>query len=197
MALNAVLSVVLTGASGYGLYAIKPDKEPYAFTACVITFCHGLVSFAKNVLDGDAGETAKSAGNVTTPTMQIVPVPLIDIELFLPSEPTNNLGWGHFSYVIPLALTALYQKWKDEADDENKDIQNLWDLTVYGGILSLIYYSVQENNNITLALSLIAWGTYVLPKQIEDELVEESMETSTLVGQSTIAAFMPFVFGQS
>ncbi|XP_030382069.1 uncharacterized protein LOC115629689 [Scaptodrosophila lebanonensis] len=167
-AVTGVLSALLCGVTGFGFYKMAPQEHPYAFTACVIGFCHGFLGLVA-VVAGES-ESANSAKETTTAIMEIVPLPLVNIELFFMSE-SNNIALGHGLFIVPMAVDLLLSLFKDEGGDENETRETLKNLTILGNITALLYLAINESNWIyggMAGLAFIAkYGAMFIDSQSE------------------------------
>ncbi|KAH8403528.1 hypothetical protein KR215_007263 [Drosophila sulfurigaster] len=165
-AVSGVLNALLCGVTGYGFYALGPQQHPYAFTACVIGFCHGLLGIVE-CCSGDSNVT--SAKETTNSIMEIVPLPLVNIELFFGGE-GNNIALGHGLFIVPMAISAIVALVKgSEEGDETMETLKL--LTILGNITSLCYLAVNEGSWVMGGMAALAfmskYGAEFLEQQLE------------------------------
>ncbi|EDV99832.1 uncharacterized protein LOC6565070 [Drosophila grimshawi] len=167
-AVSGVLNLVLCGVTGYGFYAMGPSEHPYAFSACVIGFCHGLFG----LVDSFSGnETSKSAKETSNSILEIVPLPLVNIELFFGGD-ANNIALGHGLFIVPMAICILVGLIQGKGDGEGDEvIETLKLLTILGNITSLSYLAVNEGSWLMGAMAFLSfmtkYGSEYLETQIE------------------------------
>ncbi|XP_034477185.1 uncharacterized protein LOC117783747 [Drosophila innubila] len=151
-AVSGVLNALLCGVTGYGFYAMGPMDHPYAFSACVIGFCHGLLGLV-DCLTGDSN--VKSAKETTNAIMEIVPLPLVNIELFFGGE-SSNIALGHGLFIVPMAISVLVAliKGGEEADEATETLKLL---TILGNITSLCYLAVNEGSWVMGGMAFLAF----------------------------------------
>ncbi|KAH8276745.1 hypothetical protein KR044_008138 [Drosophila immigrans] len=166
-AVSGILSAVLCGATGYGFYAMGPQEHPYAFTACVIGFCHGLLGLVE-CLTGDSN--VSSAKETTNSILEIVPLPLVNVDLFFGGE-GNNIALGHGLFIVPMAISAIVGLVKGSESDGDATRDTLKLLTILGNITSLCYLAVNEGSWVMGGMAALAfmakYGAEFLEQQIE------------------------------
>ncbi|XP_001355655.1 uncharacterized protein [Drosophila pseudoobscura] len=140
-AVTGVMNLLLCGATGFGFYQIGPQEHPYAFTACVVGFCHGLLGLVATV-SGD--ENTTKANDATNALMEIVPLPLVNVDLFMGAD-SNNLALGHGLFIVPLAVSVIIG-WAKDNDENGSVIDALKTLTVLGNITSMVYLALNESS---------------------------------------------------
>ncbi|XP_037937405.1 uncharacterized protein LOC119671000 isoform X1 [Teleopsis dalmanni] len=176
-------SVWLILTSVYALYRI-PIEEPFAFSAHLLGLWHGIISFYKHSLYGtrhlmpnseERIARVEEANTRSVYLMQFAYIPLINIELYMGS-------------VTEMQFLLLPEEEKTE--DKRANIIKLWDLTYYGYLASLLYYSYSRESILGFLLIAAASITYYGPRHL---IPEE--ETSELLGESAFALLSAFLFG--
>ncbi|XP_068141361.1 uncharacterized protein [Drosophila tropicalis] len=140
-AVSGLLNAILCGASGYGCFMIKPGEHPYAFTGCVVGLCHGLLGLVNCFSDDSNVNNAKEK---STCFMEIVPLPLINVDLYFGSA-SNNLALGHGLFIVPMAVSALLGLFKDE-EGQGEAVETLKTLTILGNITALLYLAINDGS---------------------------------------------------
>lgn len=163
---SCALSAVLCGVTGYGFAMIQPQEHPYAFTACVIGFCHGLLSVIDTFADNDNIKTAK---NISNEILEIVPVPLVNLDLFLNGE-GNNIALGHGLFIVPLAVSVLIGFFKGGDSEENNALETLKMMTILGNITSLVYLAFNDGSWVEGGMALLAFIAKYGAEFIESQL---------------------------
>jgi len=181
-AVSTVLNVLLCGATGFGFYKIGPSEHPYAFTACVFGFCHGLFGLVSS-LTGD--ENAKKVTDATTSIMEILPLPLVNVDLYLAAE-SNNIALGHGLFIVPLAVSVILSLFKGESGDEGEGsaLDTLKTLTILGNITSLLYLSINESSWNLAGMAFLAFMAKFGAKFFEEQISEGSGEPVTYLSWS-------------
>ncbi|KAI8033711.1 uncharacterized protein LOC128265300 [Drosophila gunungcola] len=181
-AVSTALNVLLCGATGFGLYKIGPSEHPYAFTACMMGFCHGLGGLVSG-LTGD--ENAKKVTETTTGFMEIIPLPLVNVNLYLAAE-SNNIALGHGLFIVPLAVGVILNMVKGESGDDSEGgvLETLKTLTVLGNITSLLYLSINESSWNLTGMALLAFMAKFGAKFCEEQVCEGSGEPVSYVSWS-------------
>ncbi|KAH8386715.1 hypothetical protein KR093_002166 [Drosophila rubida] len=166
-AVSGVLNALLCGVTGYGFYAMGPQEHPYAFSACIIGFCHGLLGLVE-CLTGDSNVT--SAKETTNSILEIVPLPLVNIDLFFGGE-GNNIALGHGLFIVPMAISAIVALVKGGGEEGDETMETLKLLTILGNITSLCYLAVNEGSWVMGGMAILAfmakYGAEFLDQQIE------------------------------
>lgn len=181
-AVSCVLNVLLCGATGFGFVKIgSPAEHPYAFTACVIGFCHGLFG----LVDFAAGsDTTKTMKETTTSMMEIVPLPLVNVDLYLGAE-SNNIALGHGLFIVPLAVSVILGMVKGGDDGgEESPMGTLKTLTILGNITSLLYLAINESSWNLAGMAFLAFMAKFGAQFCDENVSEGSGEPITYVSWS-------------
>ncbi|EDW65678.1 uncharacterized protein [Drosophila virilis] len=166
-AVSGILNAVLCGVTGYGFYAMPPQSHPYAFSACLIGFCHGLLGLIECI---SGSEQVKSARETTNSILEIVPLPLVNIDIFFGGE-SNNIALGHGLFIVPMAISVLVGLIKGEGGEGDDAVETLKLLTILGNITSLCYLAINEGSYYMGGMAFLAfmakYGSEFLETQIE------------------------------
>lgn len=165
-AVSGVLNAVLCGVTGYGFYAMQPQQHPFAFSACLIGFCHGLLGLIDIFVGNDNTRKAKKTTNAI---MEIVPLPLVNMELFFGGE-SNNIALGHGLFIVPMAISVLVGLIKGEGEEADEAIDTLKLLTMLGNITSLCYLAINEGSIIMGGMAVLAFLTKIGSEYLETQL---------------------------
>ena len=193
--LSVICDVILLGCAGTALAMISPTAKPYAFTGCAIMATYGAISLYANALDKaeDTQKIQEVVGNI----MVLVPLPLVNIELYLVSE-TSNIGLGHCLYIVPYILEVCFEisQYMHTPPDPNaepaadaapeKEQDNalvLKTLTQLGSIWSLVYIGVNDSKNLYLGMAGMAFFYIFVPHFVE-HYFEGHGENCHLLGAS-------------
>ncbi|XP_036318886.1 uncharacterized protein LOC118733553 [Rhagoletis pomonella] len=179
--LSMVFNGLLVGASGLALYSIQPAEHPYAFSACAFGLCHGLLGIIHAYKKGDEGDRCNKIREISTSVMEIIQLPLINIELYLASSETSALALGHALFIIPLAFDLIAKLLTEEGDDSNTN--TLKDLTILGNIVSLTFLAVNESNHTYICMAITAFLTKY-GATLLDSYWEGTLENTVLTGYS-------------
>ncbi|KAH8416787.1 hypothetical protein KR222_004549 [Zaprionus bogoriensis] len=150
---SGVLNALLCGVTGYGFYAIAPQEHPYAFSACVIGFCHGLLGLVE-CLTGD--ENVKSAKETTTAIVEIIPLPLVNIDLFFGGD-SNNIALGHGLFIVPMAISLIVAFCKGGEGESDDAYETLKMMTILGNITSLCFLAVNDGSMVKGTMAFLAF----------------------------------------
>lgn len=188
MYITAVSHLALVGASCYALYALAPGDFPYAYTAASFCLVHGLLSVVR-ALEG--GEDCARSYAVSTGIVDVIPLPLANIEFYLQSS-QSGVALVHILSLILL----LYDVMGSLGDDWNSSTETVKDLSLMGNIASGTYLGVQEDNYYHVGVSAAAAVSRVLPSMLECVLPEIAPQIDTLckaamIGVTTYALTNP------
>ncbi|XP_037828140.1 uncharacterized protein LOC119616066 [Lucilia sericata] len=193
--LDTVFNGLLIGTSGYAMFAVNPVDHPFAFAACAVGFCHGCTGIYTRFFDsscgaeGSEGKCRNRVKKLTSSCMEIITVPLANMDLYRSSQQTNALALGHGLFIIPLAFD-LTLKYLATEGDEGESTAILKDLTVLGNIVSLLFFAVNENNLPAGLMALSAFFSYS-GSMVMEYMLNGTEENSSLAGYALFFAFMP------
>ncbi|KAH8238485.1 hypothetical protein KR032_007657 [Drosophila birchii] len=154
-ATKCVLNVVLCGATGFGFIKAPPGEHPYAFTACLIGFCHGLVGLIEAFVDRN--EHLRKFHRFTSNIMHILPLPLLNVDLYLAAE-SNNIALAHGLFLAPLAVSVLMGHFKSDFESSDYGTHHtLRILTLLGNVTSLVFLAINDNSIKLGAMALLAF----------------------------------------
>ncbi|KAH8272756.1 hypothetical protein KR026_010706 [Drosophila bipectinata] len=182
-AVSCVLNVLLCGATGFGFVKIgSPAEHPYAFSACVIGFCHGLFGLVEFAAGSD---TTKSMKETTTSVMEIVPLPLVNVDLYLGAE-SNNIALGHGLFIVPLAVSVILGMVKggEDGGEDGGPMATLKTLTILGNITSLLYLAINESSWNLAGMAYLAFMAKFGAQFCEENVSEGCGEPITYVSWS-------------
>ncbi|XP_065365048.1 uncharacterized protein LOC135958113 [Calliphora vicina] len=197
--LDTVFNGLLIGTSGYAMFALNPLEHPFAFTASAVGLCHGCAGIYTRFLDsscgaeGSEGKCMNRAKKLTTSCMEIITVPLINIDFYRSSQQSNALSLGHGLFIIPLAFDLTFKFFASEGD-EGETVAVLKDLTVLGNIVSLLFFAVNENNLPAGIMALSAFFSYY-GSVLMESVLSGTGENSSLAGYALFFGIMPLALG--
>lgn len=192
--LDTVFNGLLLGTTGYSMFSLNPIEHPFAFTASAVGFLHGCAGLYTRFLASSCGtesSESKCLNNfkkLTTNCMEIITVPLINMDLYRSSAQSNALALGHGLFIIPLAFDMTFKFVAAEGDEE-ESLAVLKDLTVLGNIVSMLFFSVNESNFAAGMMSLAAFFSYSGSMMMEYTF-KGTEENSCLAGYAVIFAFL-------
>ncbi|KAM7349302.1 uncharacterized protein ACRADG_008305 [Cochliomyia hominivorax] len=199
--MDALFNGLLVGTSGYAMYVVKPSEHPIAFTAAAVGFCHGCAGIYTRFIDsscdseGSEGKCTNNFKKLTSNCMEIVTVPLVNMDLYGSSDQSNALALGHGLFIIPLAFDMTFKFFGTEGDgDESTAI--LKDLTVLGNIVSLLFFAVNESNFAAGIMSFAAFFSYS-GSMVMEYMLRGTEENSCLAGYALFFAYLPQALGIS
>ncbi|KAI8121680.1 hypothetical protein CVS40_7359 [Lucilia cuprina] len=192
--LDTVFNGLLIGTTGYSMFAVNPAEHPFAFTASFVGFCHGCTGIYTRFFDsscgaeGSEGKCTNRVKKLTSSCMEIITVPLANMDLYRSSKQSSALALGHGLFIIPLAFDLTFKFFATEGD-EGESTAILKDLTVLGNIVSLLFFAVNENNLPAGIMSLSAFFSYS-GSMVMEYMLNGTEEKSTLAGYALFFACM-------
>ncbi|KAH8343201.1 uncharacterized protein [Drosophila kikkawai] len=164
---------LLCAATGFGLIKIGPSEHPYAFAACVIGFARGVINLVTTLVNED-DETLRELSWIVGHVMDVVPLPLINVSLYLKAE-SNNIALAHGLFLLPLGVTWLLRKLRNEGDfEEFGTVPTLKILTILGNITSLVFLAINDSSWILGGMAALAFMTEIGANYCNDHLIYDS-----------------------
>ncbi|XP_061401733.1 uncharacterized protein LOC133337530 [Musca vetustissima] len=204
---DAIFNGLLVGSSGYALSLVAPAKHPFLFTACAVGLYHGVFGLYANIIEGRSNSQKsldppsaedsfmRKAQHITQCCVDIMTVPLINIDLYMLSEQSSSLALGHALFVVPLVFDLTFKIFDNE-DGEDSATETLKELSILGNVVSLVFLSVNENNLIygLMAMSalLAQFGSNVM-----ENMLRGSGANIALMGYSLLLSLIPEAIAKS
>ncbi|XP_020808612.1 uncharacterized protein LOC110184418 [Drosophila serrata] len=187
-AVTCVLNVVLCGATGFGFVKAAPAEHPWAFTACLIGFCHGLTGLLHALVDHHDDEDHRNhfrkAHRVTSRIMEIIPLPLVNVDLYLAAE-SNNIALAHGMFLVPLGISMILGLFRSEVENEDfGTLDTLKVLTILGNITSLVFLAINDSSWKLGGMAFLAFMAKFGAEYVEDKWVERSAMPITYISWS-------------
>ncbi|EDW11250.1 uncharacterized protein LOC6575804 [Drosophila mojavensis] len=184
-----IFNAVLLTTSGLAARKLSLEQQPFAMVACVI----GGVAAALGLLRvafGSAGEGPyrryrgnerefRMLRNVSQGVLELIPLPLVNMELYAHSLGLGPLALAHGIFVVPLLLDLYCSMVKQRKDCDLTE--SLRDLSMLGNIISIGFLSVKESNFIYMRMTLIMLVIRFYPV-IMDTAHEEAGEDLVVCG---------------
>ncbi|XP_043660175.1 uncharacterized protein LOC122624600 [Drosophila teissieri] len=149
--MDALFNSLLVVSSGYAMYTLHPLETPYGYATAALSLVHGILGMVRAASNDD--DECNRVRLITSGIMEIVPLPLTNIELYLKS--TNpSLALAHTCFVVPLVYDMM-AKW---ADTEDTSTETLKELTLLGNVVSLLFLGVNQSSNLYGGLAAIAFA---------------------------------------
>ncbi|KAI9588898.1 hypothetical protein GQX74_007067 [Glossina fuscipes] len=184
---DAVFSGILLGTTGHALVSVTPFQHPYAFCACAVGFCHALAGLVESIACEDRCTTCFK--RLTCSCIEIMTLPMLNIEFYLKSDQSSPLALGHGLFVVPLAFDLL-TKVSPNAETEDISTRTLKDLTILGNIVSLLFLAANENNAVygmmVLAAFIAKYGAMFM-----ENIIAGTGECTGLLGYSLLFGLVP------
>ncbi|ALC38962.1 CG14537 [Drosophila busckii] len=166
-------SLLLLGST-WTAKKLTVEAYPYAFSACVVGGAAALVGILHVLLANEYDvDELRQYQELRKGMLELMPLPLVNMQLYMLSQGMGTLVMAHASFVLPLAMDICCSlAWRRK----NCYIsETLRDLCMLGNILSLGFLAFKERNSIYLRLMLtmasIKYGP-MLFDGVEDEAGE-------------------------
>ncbi|XP_030385205.1 uncharacterized protein LOC115632266 [Scaptodrosophila lebanonensis] len=150
--LGALFNSLLAVSSGYAMYSLHPLEKPYGFVAAAFSLMHGVLGVVRAAKDDD--DECNRVRAITSGIMDIVPLPLVNVELYLRSS-NPSLAFAHGCFIIPLGYDLLAKL----ADTDDSSTETLKELTLLGNVVSLLFLGVNQSSNMYGSMAAIPFGT--------------------------------------
>ncbi|KAH8263256.1 hypothetical protein KR044_006472 [Drosophila immigrans] len=172
-----VYNSLLLITSGLAAKKVSMAKHPFAFGACVVGGAVAVLGLLRAILgsDGDP-EQFQMLRDVSHGLLELVPLPLVNMELYMASLGMGPLVVVHAIFVLPLALDL-----RCSVRQERKDCclaESLRDLLMLGNIVSLGFLAVREHSTLYVHMALIMAAikyTPVVLDNIQDDTGEDML----------------------
>ncbi|XP_034652470.1 uncharacterized protein LOC117891230 [Drosophila subobscura] len=151
LVMDALLNSLLVVSSGYAMYTLHPVQHPYGYGAATVSLVHGLLGVVRATRNDD--DECNRLRLIMSGVMEIAPLPLLNIELYLKSS-SNGLALAHGCFVVPLAYDMLAKM----GDNEDSATESLKELTLLGNLVSLLFLGVNQSSNIYGAMAAVVFG---------------------------------------
>lgn len=149
--MDALFNSLLVVSSGYAIYTLHPMETPYGYATAALSLVHGILGMVRAASNDD--DECNRVRLITSGIMEIVPLPLTNMEVYLKS--TNpGLALAHTCFVVPLVYDMLAKV----VDTEDTVTETLKELTLLGNVVSMLFLGVNESNNMYGILAAIAFG---------------------------------------
>ncbi|XP_030384546.1 uncharacterized protein LOC115631843 [Scaptodrosophila lebanonensis] len=148
-----VYNSLLLGSASYAAWCIDSDTYPCAFAACVVGGVSALVGILRALFGSGQAEEYRKLRDVNSGVLELVPLPLVNIDLYAESQGMGALALGHCVFVVALSFDLGCSLAKDRKDCDISEM--LRDLTVMGNIISLGFLAFMERNFIYVRMALI------------------------------------------
>ncbi|XP_030564642.1 uncharacterized protein LOC115765291 [Drosophila novamexicana] len=149
--MDALFNSLLVVSSGYAMYTLQPTQTPYGYAAAAVSLVHGLLGVVRAANNDD--DECNRLRQITSGVMELVPLPLTNIELYLKSS-SPHLAMAHGCFLVPLAFDVV-SKWRDIEDNSTVTLK---DLTLLGNVVSLLFLGVNQSSNVYGGMAAIAFA---------------------------------------
>ncbi|XP_002132450.1 uncharacterized protein [Drosophila pseudoobscura] len=150
LVVDALFNSLLVVSSGYAMYTLHPAKTPYAYGVATLSLIHGLLGVGRAACNDH--DECNRVRLITSGVMEIAPLPLVNIELYLKSNP--SLAFAHSFFLVPLAFDIVAKM----TDTEDISTESLKELTLLGNLVSLLFLGVNQSNNMYGAIATVAFA---------------------------------------
>lgn len=151
--MDALFNSLLVVSSGYSIYTLHPLQTPFGYAAAALSLVHGLVGVVRASSNAYEDDECNRLSQITAGIMELVPLPLTNIELYLRST-SPHLAAAHACFLVPLTFDMV-AKWRDVEDNSTKTLK---DLTLLGNVVSLLFLGVNQSKNVYGGMAALAFA---------------------------------------
>lgn len=200
--LRFIYNALLLTTSSLTARKLVPQKRPFALAACVVGGLAAVFGLIRAFLDdgsrrgggggagGGGGRASNSSSdgsefrmlrNVTQSMLELMPLALVNMELYAHSLGLGAVALAHGIFVLPLLLDLRCSVVKNR---KNCDLtETLRDLLVLGNIVSLGFLAAKERNLLYLRMTLTMLVVKYFPV-LMDSAQEETGEDLIVCGNA-------------
>ncbi|ALC48754.1 CG16782 [Drosophila busckii] len=149
--MDALFNSLLVVSSGYAMYTLHPGQTPYGYAAAALSLVHGLLGVVRAANNDD--DECNRLRLLTSGIIELVPLPLTNIELYLRSS-NPHLAYAHGCFLVPLVFDVFARC----RDSEDNSTVTLKDLTLLGNLVSLLFLGVNQGKHLYGGMAAIAFG---------------------------------------
>ncbi|KAH8237608.1 hypothetical protein KR038_002513, partial [Drosophila bunnanda] len=154
--MDALFNSLLVVSSSYAMYTLHPLDTPYGYCVATLSLVHGLIGVVRSSRNDGDGDECSRIRLITNGMMEIVPLPLTNIELYLRSS-NPGLALPHICFLVPLVYDLVAKM----RDTEDHATETLKELTLLGNAVSLLFLGINQGNRLYGDLAIIAFlGRY-------------------------------------
>lgn len=132
---------------------MQPEEHPFALAACVVGGITAVFGLLRVMFASGQPEECRKLRDITHGVLELVPLPLTNMDLYMQSTGWSAVALGHAVFVVPLLCDMSCCLAKNRRDCEISD--SLKDLTVLGNIVSLGFLAFMERNFLYLRMMLV------------------------------------------
>ncbi|EDW75631.1 uncharacterized protein Dwil_GK23972 [Drosophila willistoni] len=128
-------------------------EHPCAYSACIVSGTVAVLGLLRVIFGSGHSDECRKLRDVNQGVLELVPLPLVNMELYIRSTGVSPLALSHAIFVLPLVgdLCCSIVKERRQCDIS----ECLKDLTVLGNIVSLAYLAHVEENFIYMRMMLV------------------------------------------
>ncbi|XP_017065789.1 uncharacterized protein LOC108104315 [Drosophila eugracilis] len=149
--MDALFNSLLVVSSGYAMYTLHPLETPYGYGTAALSLVHGILGVLRAAKNDD--DECNRMRLITSGIMEIVPLPLTNIQLYLRSN-NPSLALAHGCFVVPL----IYDLIAKMGDNEDISTETLKELTLLGNVVSLLFLGVNQSKYLYGGLAAVAFA---------------------------------------
>lgn len=151
--LRFIYNGVLLGTSVMSARKMDLEQHPFALAVCVVGGVTAIVGLLRVLFASGQPEECRKMRDVTHGVLELVPLPLANMNLYLKSTGWSPIALAHSFFIIPLICDMGCCLAKERRDCEMSD--SLKNLTVLGNIVSLGFLAFVERNSLYLRMMMV------------------------------------------
>ncbi|XP_016979011.1 uncharacterized protein LOC108044488 [Drosophila rhopaloa] len=132
---------------------MQPEEHPFALAACVVVGFSAVFGLLRVIFASGQPEECRKLRDITHGVLELVPLPLANMDLYMQSTGLSAIALGHAFFVLPLFCDLGCSLAKNRRDCAFSD--SLKNLTVLGNIVSLGFLAFVERNFLYLRMMLV------------------------------------------
>ncbi|KAH8260312.1 hypothetical protein KR026_009295 [Drosophila bipectinata] len=168
--LRFIYNGVLLGTSVMSARKMDLEQHPFALAACVVGGVSAIVGLLRVLFASGQPEECRKMRDITHGVLELVPLPLANMNLYLKSTGWSPIALGHSFFIIALMCDMSCCLAKERQDCEMSD--SLKNLTVLGNIVSLGFLAFVERNSLYLRMMMVMivvkYGTILVDSMKEN-----------------------------
>ncbi|KAH8281442.1 hypothetical protein KR054_000461 [Drosophila jambulina] len=160
-------------------HKMQLQEHPFALAACVMGGVTAVIGILRVIFASGQPEECRKLRDITSGVLELVPLPLTNMDLYLQSTGWSAITLGHACFVFSLVCDMRCCVAKNRLNCEVSD--SLKDLTILANIVSLGFLAYVERNflylRMMLVMALVRYGVVLV-----DSIKEHSGEDLQVCG---------------
>ncbi|XP_017060373.1 uncharacterized protein LOC108100817 [Drosophila ficusphila] len=168
--LRFIYNGLLLSSAVFSGRKMHPEEHPFALAACVVVGVSAVCGLLRAIFASGQPEECRKLRDITHGVLELVPLPLANMDLYMQSTGMSAIALGHAFFVLPLICDLGCSLAKNRRDCSFSD--SLKDLTVLGNIVSLGFLAFVERNfryfRMMMVMIVVKYGVVLVDSIRED-----------------------------